>query len=79
MKFLKFRSVLTESGRVLRKLDKRNVVRIRRRLKQLGKMAESGDRDWRDVVNCYNSWKAHAEQGNSYRTIRRIKECLTQS
>ena len=76
VRFLKFRFVLTESGKVLRLLDRRNSVRIRRRLRKLKGKAGKGERQFQDAVNSFNSWKAHAEHGNSRTIIRRVERCL---
>ena len=76
VRFLKFRFVLTDSGKVLRLLDRRNSVRISRRLRKLKKKAGKGERQFQDAVNSFNSWKAHAEQGNSQTIRRRVERCL---
>ena len=76
IKFLKFRFVLTKTGKVVRLLDRRNPARIKRRLKRIAEMAKDGERTMLDVWSCFNSWKSHAELGNSYLTIRRMKKWL---
>ena len=76
IRFLKFRFILTDTGKVVRVLDRRNIVRIRKRLRKLKNKAIRGERQWQDLINSFNSWKAHAEQGNSHERIRRIKKWL---
>lgn len=77
VRFLKFRFMLTGTGRVLRLLDRRGAARMRRRLRRLMAKARDGSRTRRDAEDCFNSWKAHAMQGNTYHTIRRTEQCLT--
>lgn len=76
VRFLKFRFILTDTGKVVRVLDRRNIVRIRKRLRKLKNKAIRGERQWQDLINSFNSWKAHAEQGNSHERIRRLKRWL---
>lgn len=76
VKFLKFRFFLTGTGRVVRTLDRRNVARIRKRLRKLKDKARLGGRQWRDLAGSFESWKAHAEQGNSHERIRRLRRWL---
>lgn len=77
--FLKFRFLLTDSGKVVRLIDQKNVHRMKRRLKKICTKVAAGERSRQDAVNSFTSWKAHANQGNSTNTIRRIKQWLDQS
>lgn len=76
VRFLKFRFILTDTGKVVMVLDRRNIVRIRKRLRKLKNKATRGERQWQDLINSFNSWKAHAEQGNSHERIRRLNRWL---
>ena len=76
--FLKFKFRLTATGKVVRILNRRSPRRIQKRLKGLVRKYKAGERSWDDAINCFNSWKAHAEQGNSRNKIRRIQQWLTQ-
>lgn len=76
--FLKFKFRLTATGKVVRVLNRRSPRRILKRLKGLLRKYKAGERSWNDAINCFNSWKAHAEQGNSSNKIRRIQQWLTQ-
>ena len=76
IKFMKFRFFLSDTGKVIRTLDRENVTHARRRLKKLVALCMAGKRTQQDVIASFNSWKAHAELGNSYHTIRRIEQCL---
>lgn len=74
--FMKFRYRLTETGKVVRTLERGNVTRARRRLDKLVRMVGRGERTPEDAMHSFNSWKAHAMLGHSYHTIRRIRKCL---
>ena len=74
--FLKFKFRLTATGKVVRILNRRSSVRIVKRLKRLVAKYRQGGRQWDDVINCFNSWKSHAMQGNSNAKVRRIEKWL---
>ena len=75
--FMKFCFRLTSTGKVIRTLDGSNVSHARRRLRRLDALRASGKRRPSEVWASFNSWRAHALQGNSYHTIRSIEEeCL---
>ena len=69
-------NILTGTGRVVRLLDNRNIVRIRNRFKRLSEKVATGERDMADLNASFNSWKAHAEQGDSNNKIRRLRKWL---
>jgi len=74
--FLKFKFTLTATGKVTRMLAKSNISACRRRLRKLNALAEKGERSKKDIVTSFESWKAHADLGNSYETIRRMEAWL---
>lgn len=58
--FLKTRHILTDSGRVVRKLSKDSVTRQRRKLKKFASMVGKGAMTLDDVATAYGSWKGYA-------------------
>ena len=76
VRFMKFLFRLTETGKVVRTLDRSNITHARRRLRRLVAMVNNGERKPEDAINSFNSWKAHASHGNSYHIIRRMRTCL---
>ena len=76
--FLKFKFKLTATGKVIRILNRKSLSRIKHRLRGLVRKYHDGERERKDVLNSFTSWKAHAEQGNSYKKIRRTKQWLNQ-
>lgn len=69
--FLGFHTYLTESGAVIRKVRRRSKNNMKRKLKKLAALHEAGRIDAKTVEQSYQSWRGHAEKGNSYHLIRR--------
>lgn len=72
IKFLGFIFRLTDSGKVVRTVLSKNVKNYRRKLFKLVKLAKNGVISKEKVDECYRSWRAHAEKGNSYRLLKRM-------
>lgn len=69
--FLGFHTYLTESGAVIRKVRSRSKNNMKRKLKKLAALHAAGRIDAKTVEQSYQSWRGHAEKGNSYHLIRR--------
>ena len=69
IKFLGFRFRLTQTGRVVKTMLPEKVTRERRRLRKLVALAKAGVKTKAEVDACYQSWKAHAEYGNTHNLI----------
>lgn len=72
IKFLGFTFCLTETGKVIKKIDRKNVTRQRRKLKRLKKLVDKGVLTKEQVDEIYKVWKAHAKKGNSYNLLKRM-------
>lgn len=72
IKFLGFRFILTETGKVIRLLNKENIKDEKRKLKKLVELVREGKITRDKVDDCYKSWKAHANKGNSYKLLIRM-------
>ena len=71
---LGFTFYLTETGKVVKIINAKNVKHERKKLVRLSKMVKNGTIT-RDKFNeCYNSWKAHASLGNSYKLLKKMDE-----
>lgn len=70
--FLKVRYFLLPSGKVIKKLHRRSIVRMRRKLKKFQKMYYAGKLTCADVYQSWQSWRAYARNFNAYRTIQRL-------
>lgn len=69
IKFLGFKFRLTETGKVIKTLSKENIAHERRKLRKQRHLAEEGRMTKRQCDECYTSWKAHAERGNTHNLI----------
>lgn len=69
IKFLGFIFRLTETGKTIMKLPKENITHEKRKLRKLKELVVSGKMTKDHVDECYNSWKAHAEQGDTHNLI----------
>lgn len=68
-KFLKMKFILTDSGKVVKKVNRGSPVRMRKKLRKFKKWCESGRMSKEDIVQSYNSFIGYLKTGNSYRTI----------
>ncbi len=74
IKTLGFTHRLTGTGKVIRIIDPDNVRAERKKLYRMAQRAKRGDMTVNKVRECYHSWKAHAEHGNSYQLIKRMDD-----
>lgn len=72
--FLGFSFRLTESGKVVMKILPNKIAHERRKLKRLVDRAKSGFMSQEDVDECFVSWKAHANKGNTYKLVRNMEK-----
>lgn len=59
-------------GKVYRILKPENVKHERKKLLRLARKVERGETTVEKARECYQSWKAHAEKGNSKKLLRRM-------
>ena len=74
VKLLGFRFSLSESGKVYKTLDPKNIKNERRKLRRLVNLQKKGKLTKDKVDQCYQSWKAHAQKGNTYKALVRMDE-----
>lgn len=72
MRFLKTRFILTDTGRIIRRMHRKSAQRMRKKLKAFRLRLEVGRMNEEDVRTAYESWKGHMKRGNSYRVLRRM-------
>lgn len=77
-KFLKARIYLTSTGKVIKKVGKKNIVRERRKLKKLRKRMDDGLIDWEHIKMQYQSWRSWTSNFNSYWTIQSMDKLYHQ-
>lgn len=74
IRILGFTHRLTSTGKVIRIIDPKNVKSARKRFRRLVNLASKGEIPKSKADECYRSWKAHAENGSSYRLLQRMNK-----
>lgn len=69
---LGFKYRLTETGKVIKIIDPKNVKERRRMLKKLVRKAKRGELTKKMVDESYYSWRAHAKKGRSFKLLQRM-------
>lgn len=64
--YLGFHTYITESGKVVMKLRQKSKNKQRRKLRKLKDFIKEGRLTFDDVWSSYQSWRAHAMNGNTY-------------
>ena len=77
-KFLKVKTRLTNTGRVVMRPDRGTITRERRKLKALRRKLDEGKITFDDVVQAFNSWKGHIKHFDSYRTTRNMDKLFNE-
>nr|UWI32015.1 MAG: MatK/TrnK amino terminal region [Bacteriophage sp.] len=72
IKFLGFRFILTDTGKVIRLIKTESVKRERKKLRKLVRLAKKGKLTREKVDQCYESYKAHVRRGNTWKMLRRL-------
>lgn len=70
--FLKMRVFLTDTGKVLMKINKRCVKAMHRKIKIFFNWVRCKRLSFADVYQSYQSWRAHAKRCNCYHTLRNM-------
>lgn len=74
IKYLGFTFRLTKTGKVVRILDPNNVKHERKKLVRMARLVAEGKRTKEQYYKGLEAWIAHAELGNSYKLICRMRE-----
>lgn len=67
--WLKWCFVLTDTGKVIRKICMKSVVRERRKLRKMAKLAVAGRIPVAAITESFITWKAHAQRGNCRKIV----------
>lgn len=70
--FLKQFVFVTDTGEIVHKPCKKNVVRERRKLKSFKKKLDNGEMKIEDILICYKSWRGNMKKYNCYYTIKNM-------
>lgn len=77
-KFLKVKTRLTDTGRVVMRPDRGTITRERRKLKALRRKLDEGQVTFEDVKQAFNSWEGHIKHFDSYRTTRNMDKLFNE-
>lgn len=83
--FLKTKYLLTDSGKIIRRIPHDTVTTQRRKMKALARLVAAGKMEYADFTRQYLSWRGDKKWYNAHRTVRnmdklygRMKEWLRQ-
>ena len=68
--WLKTRYILTETGKIIKKIPKDVIKRERRKLKKLAQKVETGYITAEDYENQYRAWRGDKRHYNAYKTLQ---------
>lgn len=72
--FLKTKFILTDTGRVVRKMSRPSIRAMKRKLFIFRKWVDSGKFTLENVRTAYESWRGHMRRGDSYFAVARVDE-----
>lgn len=76
--FLKVKYKVTKTGKVIRKLERKGIIRMRRKLKSFKNKLNNGLMTIEDVNNSFRSWLEHSRVAQSYITVKNMKKLYAQ-
>lgn len=68
--YIKSRFIVTDSGKIIRKMPRRSITKMRQKMKKLKKKYDAGLLTDEQIYQAYQSWRAYAKGFNAYRTIQ---------
>ena len=71
--FLKWHFILAKTGKVIRKLSRKNVTRERKKLKKLSAQICAGKIPEEYLYMSFQSWRANAGRGNTHFAVRKME------
>ena len=72
--WLKTKFYITDSGKIIRKMDRRSITKQRQKLKKFKFMVEQGAMTYEDIYASFRSWCAHAKNFNAWHTVQNMEE-----
>ena len=67
--WLKWRFILTDTGKVIRKMSQSAITKQRRKLKRMKRLVDAGKITVKDVRQSMKSWTASASRGNTFHVV----------
>ena len=78
IRFLKWRFILTESGKVIRRISRQSIVKEQRKLKKLAGKIQRGEIPEEYLWTSIQSWRANAQRGNTHFVVRKMERLYNQ-
>lgn len=72
--FLKFRYLLTDSGKVIKRVTHEAIGRERRRLRALHRLYEAGELTGHGINQHFTTWAAHMKHANSRGVVQKMRQ-----
>lgn len=72
--FLKWRFVLTDSGKIVMRKDKRCIIKQRRKMRALKRKLEAGEISIEDVRNNFRCWQAGIKKNGCHNLIMKMRK-----
>lgn len=76
--WLKWRFILTDTGKVVRRIGRKSVVRERRKLIRMSRLVSAGRIPFDSMKESFVTWKAHAQRGNCRKIIADMQKLYDQ-
>lgn len=76
--WLKWRFILTDTGKVVRRISRKSVVRERRKLIRMSRLVSAGRIPLDSMKESFVTWKAHAQRGNCREIIADMQKLYNQ-
>ena len=70
--FLKWRYLLTDTGKVVRKMSDKSIAKQRRKMRKFVNRLKEGKMSMTDVYNSYQSWRANALRGDTKSIVHKM-------
>jgi hypothetical protein len=74
--FLGFHTYLTKTGNVVRIIRRKSKINMKRKINKFRKLVDMERMKYDDAIHSYQSWRAHAIHGSSYRLINAFDNYL---
>ena len=78
-KFLKTKFFCTETGKVIRKVNKKSVSRMKKKLLKFKTWIDEGKFTKEQAINAYYSWRGYVSHCNSYGIIKKMDKFMEET
>lgn len=76
--FLKTRYNLTDTGKVIKRINKDSITRERRKLKKFRKMLEEGKMTYPEIEEAYRSWRGNLRYYSAYNVMKNMDKLFNE-